>query len=69
MELFELLDELRILAENGRQYADDPYDEERYERVLELVGEWYGRTVDRTASGDRSTAWPYHSPTSSRTRS
>jgi len=47
MELFELLDELRILAENGRRYADDPYDEERYERVLELVGEWYGHTVDR----------------------
>ena len=47
MELFELLDELRILAENGRRYADDPYDEERYERILELVGEWYGHTVDR----------------------
>ena len=47
MELFRLLDELRILAENGRRYADDPYDEERYERVLKLVDEWYGHTVDR----------------------
>lgn len=37
-----LLDELRILAQNGLEYADDPYDEERYERILELVAEYYG---------------------------
>jgi len=42
-----LLDEIRIIAQNGLEYADDPYDEERYERLLELATEYYGRTLDR----------------------
>lgn len=42
MDLMRLLDELRILAQNGLQYADDPYDEDRYERILELVSRYYG---------------------------
>lgn len=46
MNLLPLLDELRILAQNGLEYADSPYDEERYERILELTAEWYGRSVD-----------------------
>ncbi|WP_458205037.1 NUDIX hydrolase N-terminal domain-containing protein [Haladaptatus sp. NG-SE-30] len=41
-----LLDELRIVAQVGLKYADDPYDEKRYERILTLVSEWYGRSVD-----------------------
>lgn len=45
-ELFALLDELRIMAKVGLRYADDPYDEERYERILALVSEWYGRSID-----------------------
>lgn len=47
LDLLALLDELRIIAENGLEYADDPYDVERYERVAELVTEYYGRTLDR----------------------
>lgn len=47
---FALLDELRILASVGLRYADDPYDEQRYERILELVSEWYGRSVDLPAT-------------------
>jgi 8-oxo-dGTP pyrophosphatase MutT (NUDIX family) len=47
LELLALLDELRIIAENGLAYADDPYDEERYERIAELVTKYYGRTLDR----------------------
>ena len=35
------------IAQNGLEYADDPYDEERYERLLELATEYYGRTLDR----------------------
>lgn len=46
MNLIELLDELRILAKNGLNYTDDPYDEERYERILELTSEYYGATVE-----------------------
>jgi 8-oxo-dGTP pyrophosphatase MutT (NUDIX family) len=45
-EFLAFLDELRIMAQVGIEYADDPYDEERYERILELVSEWYGRSVD-----------------------
>lgn len=46
MDLMRLLDELRIMAQNGLQYADDPYDEERYERILELVSQYYGENLD-----------------------
>jgi ADP-ribose pyrophosphatase YjhB (NUDIX family) len=46
MDSMRLLDELRILAQNGLEYADNPYDEERYERILELTANWYGRSVD-----------------------
>lgn len=46
MNLVEVLDELRILAKNGLHYTEDPYDEERYERILELTSEYYGEAVD-----------------------
>ena len=45
-DLLALLDELRVIAENGLEYADDPYDEERYRRIRDLVAEHYGRTFD-----------------------
>lgn len=45
MDVLRLLDELRILAQNGIQYAEDPYDEARYDRILELVCECYGDTL------------------------
>lgn len=45
MELLELLDELRVIGQNGLRYADDPYDEERYARILELVSQSYGETL------------------------
>lgn len=41
-----MLDELRILARNGLEYADDVYDEDRYERILELVEQRYGHVSD-----------------------
>jgi len=49
-DFLSLLDELRIVAQAGLEYADGPYDEERYGRVLELVSEWYGRSVDLPAA-------------------
>lgn len=45
-DFYSFLDELRILAQVGLKYADDPYDEERYERILTRVSELYGRSVD-----------------------
>lgn len=44
VELLALLDELRIIAENGLEFTEDPYDRERYNRLAELVEEYYGRT-------------------------
>ncbi|MBN2565368.1 MAG: NUDIX hydrolase N-terminal domain-containing protein [Candidatus Eisenbacteria bacterium] len=45
MSLMRLLDELRVLASNGLKYADNHYDRERYERMLELVSEHYSDAV------------------------
>jgi len=53
MEILALLDELRAMARTGLNYADDPYDEERYERILELVQQYYGRTLDVPAEDVR----------------
>lgn len=46
MNLFTLLDELRIIGQNGLEYADNQYDRERYDRILELVTTYYGMSVD-----------------------
>ena len=53
MDIEPLLDELRLLAGNGLRYADDPWEEERWERVLDLVCEYYGETLDLPAEDVR----------------
>lgn len=47
MEILELLDELRAMARTGLNFADNPYDRERYERILELVSIYYGEALDQ----------------------
>jgi len=42
-----LLDELRAMAQTGLHFADNPYERERYERMLALVSEYYGRTFEK----------------------
>ena len=37
MDILTLLDELRTIARNGLAYAENPYDRERYERLLALT--------------------------------
>ncbi|SDQ17612.1 NUDIX hydrolase N-terminal domain-containing protein [Halopelagius longus] len=54
--ILELLDELRVIAQNGLEYndgAEDAYDRQRYERVLELVSDYYGRALDVPPSAVR----------------
>jgi len=46
MDALELLDEIRILASNGLEYADNEYDRARYARLMELVEEHYGQALD-----------------------
>lgn len=41
MNVLQLLDELRVIGHNGLEYAEDPYDEQRYERLLELASQSY----------------------------
>jgi 8-oxo-dGTP pyrophosphatase MutT (NUDIX family) len=46
MDALSLYDELQAIAREGLYYADDPYDEERYERILELASEGYGEALE-----------------------
>jgi len=46
MDILPLLDELQILARNGLTYAQNPYDRERYARLLELASLYYGAALD-----------------------
>lgn len=41
MDAAELLDGLRAIAREGLDYADNPYDQARYERLAELVARAY----------------------------
>ncbi|MFB9809117.1 NUDIX hydrolase N-terminal domain-containing protein [Haladaptatus pallidirubidus] len=49
-----LLDELRILSQNGIEYADNPYDKERYERILTLTSLYYGKALSLPATEVRT---------------
>jgi ADP-ribose pyrophosphatase YjhB (NUDIX family) len=46
MDILPLLDELQIIARNGLYYAQNPYDRERYERLMELATRYYGEALD-----------------------
>jgi ribonuclease HI/ADP-ribose pyrophosphatase YjhB (NUDIX family) len=46
MDILPLLDELRTIALNGLNYTENPYDRERYERLLALAGQYYGQAVN-----------------------
>lgn len=46
MDVLELLDEIRILASNGLEYADNEYDRDRYTRLMELVAKHYGQALE-----------------------
>lgn len=54
VDLLSLLDELRAMAQTGLAYTDDPYDRERYNRLLELVETYYGETLDLPESEVRT---------------
>lgn len=46
MDILPLLEELRLIARNGLLFADNPHDEARYERLLELVEQYHGETIE-----------------------
>ena len=54
MDTFPLLDELQTIARNGLQYAENPYDRERYERLMQLAAQGYGAALDMPAETIRA---------------
>ena len=46
MDILPLLDELQTIARNGLTYARDPFDRERYQRLMGLVATYYGQALD-----------------------
>lgn len=41
MDIFALLDDIQTIARNGLHYSRDPYERERYERLLTLAAQTY----------------------------
>lgn len=54
MNTFPLLEELQTIARNGLQYAENPYDVERYERLLVLATQAYSKVLDVPAETIRA---------------
>ena len=50
----ELLDGVQAIARTGLVYATDPYDRERYEKLLELAVRGYAGSLDLPASEIRA---------------
>jgi ADP-ribose pyrophosphatase YjhB (NUDIX family) len=46
MDLFTLLEEVRVIARNGLNYTKDVFDRERYQRLLEVVSQTYSERLD-----------------------
>ncbi len=46
MDILPFLDELHMMAREGLRFADNPYDQARYTRLLELVCHSYGAALD-----------------------
>jgi ADP-ribose pyrophosphatase YjhB (NUDIX family) len=46
MDIFPLLNEIQAIARNGLHYTSNPYDRERYEKLLELATQTYSDLLD-----------------------
>ena len=46
MDLFTLLEEVRVIARNGLNYTKDIFDRERYQRLLDVVTQTYGEQLE-----------------------
>src|SRR5512138_1740474 len=46
MDIPPLLDELQAIARTGLNFTENPYDRERYERILCLATRYYGQVLD-----------------------
>ncbi len=46
MDILPLLEELQALARTGINFTPNPFDRERYERLLALATQYYGQALD-----------------------
>jgi ADP-ribose pyrophosphatase YjhB (NUDIX family) len=46
LDILPLLDELQTIARNGLNFTTNPYDRERFERLLALATKYYGEALD-----------------------
>jgi ADP-ribose pyrophosphatase YjhB (NUDIX family) len=46
VDILPLLDELQTIARNGLSFTTNPYDRERFERLLTLATKYYGGILD-----------------------
>jgi 8-oxo-dGTP pyrophosphatase MutT (NUDIX family) len=46
MDIFTLLEEVRVIARNGLNYTKDVFDRERYQRLLEVASETYSEQLE-----------------------
>ena len=46
MDLFTLLEEVRVIARNGLNYTQDVFDRERYQRLLDVASRVYSERLD-----------------------
>ena len=46
MDIFTLLDRLQAIARDGLHYAANPFDRERYERLMDLACETYSEALE-----------------------
>ena len=49
MDILPLLDELQTIARNGLAFTSNPYDKERYQRLMELASDYYSQALDLPA--------------------
>jgi ADP-ribose pyrophosphatase YjhB (NUDIX family) len=54
IDVLELLDGVRAIARTGLAYATDPYDRERYTKLLELAERGYAESLDVPAADVRA---------------
>ena len=45
MDFTALLDEIRTIARNGLTFSENPYDRERYQRLLEIAVREYSEML------------------------
>jgi ADP-ribose pyrophosphatase YjhB (NUDIX family) len=46
MDVIAVLNEIQTIARNGLEFSTNPYDQERYERLLNLAADIYGEYID-----------------------